>query len=105
MRSQNVNFLNEGGIKLSGKIDFPLVGQPKAFAIFAHCFTCSKSLNAVENISQSLTQKEFAVLRFDFTGLGSSKGDFADTNFSSNLSDLLSAYDFLEEHYSAPQVI
>jgi putative redox protein len=105
MRSQNVNFLNEEGIKLSGKIDFPLVGQPKAFAIFAHCFTCSKSLKAVENISQSLTQRGFAVLRFDFTGLGSSKGDFADTNFSSNLSDLLSAYDFLEEHYSAPQVI
>ena len=105
MRSEKVSFTNAEGIKLSGSIDFPVVGKPKAFVLFAHCFTCSKNLKAVDNISQAITQEDLAVLRFDFTGLGQSKGDFSDTNFSSNISDLKSAYDFLEQNYEAPQIL
>ncbi|MEQ8546533.1 MAG: bifunctional alpha/beta hydrolase/OsmC family protein [Cyclobacteriaceae bacterium] len=105
MKSEKVSFLNSTGQKLSGKLDFPLASTPKAFAIFAHCFTCSKNLKAVDNISDALTKNDIAVLRFDFTGLGQSKGDFADTNFSSNLADLQKAYDFLEEEFTAPQII
>lgn len=105
MRSEKVNFLNSNDQELSGIIDFPLIGTPRAFAIFAHCFTCSKNLKAVDNVSNALTQHGIGVLRFDFTGLGQSDGDFSDTNFSSNLSDLKSAYDFLADKYSAPQIM
>ncbi len=105
MKSKKVTFENSAGASLSGTIDFPVVGKPKAFAIFAHCFTCSKNLNAVNNISQSLTQEGVAVLRFDFTGLGQSGGEFADSNFSSNMGDLRSAYEFLEREYTTPQIM
>lgn len=105
MKSQKVNFSNSDGQPLSGRIDFPLTGKPKAFALFAHCFTCSKNLISVDNISRSLTQQGLAVLRFDFTGLGQSKGSFEDTNFSSNIGDLQSAYEYLENHHKAPQIM
>lgn len=105
MRFKKVSFKNSQGHELSGRLDFPLIGQPKAFVLFAHCFTCSKNLKSVEHISQAFTQQGMAILRFDFTGLGQSKGDFADTNFSSNLSDLKDAYDFLLENYEAPQIM
>ncbi|MFY0605583.1 MAG: OsmC family protein [Cyclobacteriaceae bacterium] len=105
MRSEKVYFENEWSQKLSGRIDFPLIGQPKAFAIFAHCFTCSKDLKAVDSISTALTGQGIAVLKFDFTGLGQSGGDFSDTNFTSNLSDLEKAYEYLETNYSAPQIM
>ncbi len=105
MRSEKVSIENEFGEKLSGRIDFPLIGQPKAFAIFAHCFTCSKDLKAVDNISGSLTGQGIAVLKFDFTGLGQSDGDFSETNFTSNLSDLVKAYEYLGKHHSAPQIM
>ena len=105
MKSDRITFQNADGVKLSGQIDFPVVGQPKAFVLFAHCFTCSKNLKAVDHISQALTQHDMAVLRFDFTGLGSSKGDFSETNFSSNLDDLDKAYEFLEENYEAPKIL
>jgi len=105
MRFQKITFQNTAGHDLSGRIDFPLIGKPKAYVLFAHCFTCSKNLKSVDNISHAFTQKGMAVLRFDFTGLGQSKGDFADTNFTSNLSDLKEAYDFLEKNFEAPQVL
>ncbi|MEM9328872.1 MAG: bifunctional alpha/beta hydrolase/OsmC family protein, partial [Bacteroidota bacterium] len=105
MKSKTITFENSEGQPLSGRIDFPVAGKPKAFALFAHCFTCSKNLTAVNIISQALTQEGLAVLRFDFTGLGQSGGDFADSNFSSNLSDLQLAYDFLAREYSAPQLM
>lgn len=105
MRFQKITFQNTEGNDLSGRIDFPLVGKPKAFVLFAHCFTCSKNLKSVDNISQAFTQSGMAVLRFDFTGLGQSKGDFSDTNFTSNLSDLKEAYDFLEQEFEAPQIL
>lgn len=105
MRSQKVSFKNSSGQELSGRIDFPLIGVPKAYVLFAHCFTCSKNLKSVDHISQAFTQKGMAILRFDFTGLGLSEGDFSDTNFSSNLSDLQDAYDFMEEQFQAPQIL
>ena len=83
----------------------PMYGQPLAYALFAHCFTCSKNLLAVGHISQALTAQNMAVLRFDFTGLGQSEGEFANTNFSSNVEDLLDAAAYLEEHYQAPQIL
>jgi putative redox protein len=105
MRSEKFIFKNDQGLELSGKLDLPLSGKPKAWVLFAHCFTCSKNLHAVDNIARSITQQGMAVLRFDFTGLGQSLGDFSDTNFSTNLSDLRSAYNFLENEYEAPQVL
>ncbi len=105
MKSVRINFPNNDGISLSARLEMPLIGKPKAYAIFAHCFTCSKNLNAVGNISDALTKKGIAVFRFDFTGLGQSGGDFADSNFSSNISDLSAAYDFLEKNYEAPQIL
>lgn len=105
MRTQRLKFTNAGGEQLSAKLETPVYGKPRAYALFAHCFTCSKNLNAVTQISRALTAQNVAVLRFDFTGLGESEGDFADTNFSSNVEDLLSAAEYLEEHYEAPQIM
>ncbi len=105
MRFQKVAFQNSSGENLSGRIDFPLVSRPTAFVLFAHCFTCSKNLKSVDRISEAFTQLGMAILRFDFTGLGRSEGDFADTNFSSNLSDLKDAYTYLEANYEAPRII
>lgn len=105
MRFQKITFKNSSGEQLSGRIDFPLITKPKAFVLFAHCFTCSKNLKSVDHISQAFTSLGMAVLRFDFTGLGQSKGDFSDTNFSTNLSDLRDAYSYLEENFQAPQII
>jgi len=105
MKTQKVSFLNAEGNEISGKLEMPVSSKPVIFAIFAHCFTCSKNLIAVGNISRALTQQGIAVLRFDFTGLGQSEGEFENTNFSSNVEDLLAAADFLEENYSAPQLL
>ncbi len=105
MRSQKVEFENTHGQNLIGQIDLPLIGSPRAFVLFAHCFTCSKNLKAVENISRAITNEGMGLLRFDFTGLGQSAGDFSDTNFSSNLSDLNDACKFLERNYTAPQLL
>ncbi|MEM1407471.1 MAG: alpha/beta fold hydrolase [Bacteroidota bacterium] len=105
MNSKKIDFENKEGISLSANLEMPLTGKPMAYAIFAHCFTCSKNLSAVVNISRSLTQASIAVLRFDFTGLGNSEGNFSDTNFSSNIEDLHAAYDFLEAKYDPPEII
>ena len=105
MRSLNISFKNEQNITISAKLELPLEKNPKAFAIFAHCFTCSKNLSAVVNISRALAQHGFAVLRFDFTGLGESEGEFSDTNFTTNTTDLIAAYSFLEENYKAPTLV
>ncbi|MEO1051531.1 MAG: osmotically inducible protein C, partial [Bacteroidota bacterium] len=77
MNSVKLTFKNNQEKSLSAKLEYPVDGQPTAYAIFAHCFTCSKNLAAVTNISRALTSKGIAVLRFDFTGLGDSEGDFA----------------------------
>ena len=104
MQKQFVKFQNNAGEQLVGILDFP-VTPPRAFALFAHCFTCSKNLRAATNISHALTEAGYAVLRFDFTGLGQSEGEFAETNFSSNVDDLLSAARFLEDEYEAPSLL
>ncbi|MEL7001464.1 MAG: bifunctional alpha/beta hydrolase/OsmC family protein [Bacteroidota bacterium] len=105
MNSTKIQFENQEGIKLSARLEMPLDGKAKAYAIFAHCFTCSKNLSAVINISRALILNQIAVLRFDFTGLGDSEGDFSDSNFSSNVQDLVAAYNFLESEYEAPSII
>ena len=105
MSLQKITFQNEAGHSLAARLEMPVDGQPFAYAIFAHCFTCTKNLTAVTNISRALMQKGIAVLRFDFTGLGDSEGDFADTNFSSNVSDLVAAANFLGQNYEFPQLL
>ncbi len=104
MPIERLFFNNTNGEKIGARLDTPNDGI-KAYALFAHCFTCHKNLNAVKNISSALNQSGIAVLRFDFTGLGESEGDFADTNFSSNVDDLISAASFLEAEYEAPKLL
>jgi len=105
MKTIKVNFKNQHDHELSARIEMPVDKRPTAYALFAHCFTCSKNLQAVTNISRALTSKGIAVMRFDFTGLGESEGDFADTNFSSNVEDLICAADYLKSEYEAPKII
>lgn len=105
MKTLKVNFHNQDGHELSARIEMPVNKRPKAFALFAHCFTCSKSLQAVLSISRSLASKGIAVMRFDFTGLGESEGDFADSNFSGNVEDLVCASQFLKDNYESPRII
>jgi alpha/beta superfamily hydrolase len=90
--------------KLSAKLDAP-VGTPRAYGLFAHCFTCSKDVLAATRIAQGLAELGVAVLRFDFAGLGASEGKFADTNFSSNVDDLVAAADFLRDQFAAPKLL
>lgn len=105
MKSLNVSFMNSRNEKLAAKLDLPEDEQPIAFALFAHCFTCTKNIKAAVNIAAALNREKIAVLRFDFAGLGQSEGDFADTNFSTNVADLVSAADFLRDEYQAPQIM
>ena len=104
MQKLKVSFDNEAGQSLAGLLALP-ADEPRAYALFAHCFTCSKDLKAANNIAGALVASGIAVLRFDFTGLGQSEGEFADTNFSSNVSDLLAAARFLETDYAAPEIL
>ncbi len=105
MNINKITFSNNEGQQLVGRLELPLNQYPHNFAIFAHCFTCNKNLSAVKNISRALTSNGFGVLRFDFTGLGESDGDFEDTNFSGNVEDLISASNFLRDHYNAPSLL
>ena len=105
MTSQRITFANSNNEKLSARLDMPLGKTPEAYALFAHCFTCSKNIKAVSNISKALNRAGIAVLRFDFTGLGESEGDFAETNFSSNVADLLCAADFLKNNFEAAKIL
>jgi uncharacterized OsmC-like protein/pimeloyl-ACP methyl ester carboxylesterase len=105
MQFQKLVFENAQGRKLAARLDLPIDEKPLAFAIFAHCFTCTKNFNAVVNINRSLTRNGIAVLRFDFTGLGESEGDFADTNFSTNVDDLVAAAEFLKSDFEAPKLL
>ena len=105
MRSKQLSFTNKHGEQLSARLDMPANGKPLACALFAHCFTCSKDLKAVRNIARGLNQDGLAVMRFDFTGLGQSEGDFADTGFSSNVQDLITAAEFMEEMIQAPSLL
>ena len=105
MKIKKITFQNKEGQQLVGRLELPIDEHPHNYVIFAHCFTCTKNLLAVKNISRALSNNGFAVLRFDFTGLGESEGDFADTNFSGNVEDLLAAADHLSTHYQAPTML
>ncbi|MEM1000583.1 MAG: bifunctional alpha/beta hydrolase/OsmC family protein [Bacteroidota bacterium] len=105
MKTTKVNFFNAEGEKLAARLELPVDQKPFTYALFAHCFTCNKNLTAIRNISRGLTLRGIGVLRFDFTGLGESEGDFADTNFSSNVQDLITAAEFLAENYGAPEIM
>ncbi|NNE34895.1 MAG: alpha/beta fold hydrolase, partial [Rhodothermales bacterium] len=105
MESRKIGFDNARGETLSARLDVPVDGDPIAYALFAHCFTCSKDLKAVGNISRSLVSRGFGVLRFDFTGLGESEGEFSETNFSGNAEDIVAAAEMLEKDYEAPSIL
>jgi len=105
MESRKIEFPGSQGVKLSARIDEPDQGVTKGAVLFAHCFTCSKNLRAVGHISRTLTEHGIGVFRFDFTGLGESKGDFADTNFSSNIDDLQAAAKYMEQEWAASRML
>lgn len=104
MRSERIEFPSAQNLKLAARLDLP-DGIPRAFALFAHCFTCTKDIYAASQICTTLTAHGIGVLRFDFTGLGHSEGEFANTNFSSNIDDLVAAYTWLDEHHNAPSLV
>ncbi len=93
------------GDTLTGRLELPLDRTPHAYAVFAHCFTCGKDLRGAVELTRALTRDGFGVLRFDFTGLGESAGEFADTTFSSTADDIVSACEFLTREYDAPQLL
>lgn len=105
MKNEHITFPGALGDRLSARVSLPLDGDPVAYALFAHCFTCSKDLKPVVNISRALTRQGIGVFRFDFTGLGESEGDFADTDFSSNIADLLAAARYMEDALDAPAIL
>jgi uncharacterized OsmC-like protein/alpha-beta hydrolase superfamily lysophospholipase len=104
MRSERFNFSNAKGEQLAATLDLPL-GVPDAYALFAHCFTCGKDILAAKRIAERLAGAGIAVLRFDFTGLGGSEGEFANTGFSSNVEDLVAAADHLRATRLAPAIL
>ncbi len=105
MKSEKVRFENDSGTELAAVIEWPEDEQPIGFALFAHCFTCTKNIAAAVNISRALSRKKIAVLRFDFTGLGESDGEFAATTFSDNVADILAASRFLEKRHRSPAIL
>jgi len=100
-----IHFTNRDGARLAGDLELPAGGHWQSTALFAHCFTCGRTIKAARDISRALAAAGFAVLRFDFTGLGESEGDFADTTFSSNLDDLEDAAGWLAGELDAPQLL
>lgn len=105
MSTQVVNFTNAEGHELSGRLELPATGRPKAYALFAHCFTCGKQIKAAVHISRRLASHGIATLRFDFTGIGESEGEFAHTTFSSNIADIVAAADFMRLRWQPPRLV
>src|SRR5882724_8441443 len=104
MPTERFQFMGSQGQQLAASLDLP-EREPLGYALFAHCFTCGKDVLAAKRIAVALAAKGIAVLRFDFTGLGSSEGDFANSTFSSNVSDLVRAADNLRETRRAPAIL
>ncbi|MDM0107672.1 alpha/beta fold hydrolase [Variovorax sp. J22R24] len=104
MKVQRADFPGAEGQRLAARIDIP-EGPVRAYALFAHCFTCGKDIFAASRIAQTLTEHGIGVLRFDFTGLGASEGEFANTSFSSNIADLVAAADHLRQAYDPPRML
>lgn len=105
MSTERITFEGATGHLLAAQLELPADARPRAYALFAHCFTCSKNLKAAVNITRALSGMGIGVLRFDFTGLGESEGDFADTNFTSNVDDLVAAARYIESELGAPQLL
>ena len=104
VQSIKIQFRGGAGHMLDARLELPM-DPPRAFAIFSHCFTCTKDTLAAFRVSRELASKGFGVLRFDFTGLGASEGEFAQTNFSSNIDDINAAIKYLAERYQAPSLL
>src|SRR5882724_4163604 len=104
MPAEQFDFFNAAGHRLAGLLDNP-AGEARAYALFAHCFTCGKDIHAAKRIAEGLTALGIGVLRFDFTGLGASEGEFANTTFSSNVADLLAAAGALRNVRRAPAIL
>ena len=104
MASQRVYFNNQTGIRLAGILDLP-ESAPVSYALFSHCFTCTKDLKAIVRISRGLARHGIGVLRFDFTGLGDSQGDFSQTNFETNLGDVRAASQWLKENHGPAELL
>ena len=105
MKSEKLTFENHDGYQLSARLDEPDAGNISQSVLFAHCFTCGKNLKAAGNISRALTARNIAVFRFDFTGLGESEGDFADSTFTSDVKDLISASEKMEKLGKPPAIL
>lgn len=105
MNTVRLEIENRKGLKLKAYFELPANQKPNHFAIFADCFSCNSNFNAVKNISRSLSKHGFGVLRFDFTGLGKSECEFAESHFSANVEDLLDVSTYLEKHYKAPALL
>jgi len=104
MPREKLTFQGAIGSTLAARLDTP-EETPKAYVLFAHCFTCGKDLTTINRIARTLVDQGIALLRFDFTGLGASEGEFANTNFSSNIQDLVAAADYMREHLAAPKIL
>lgn len=104
MPTRTLSFPSASGVELAARLDLP-VSEPRAYAVFAHCFTCSKESKAATFISQGLAARGIATLRFDFTGLGQSGGDFADSSFSANVADLIAVVRQLGAQFAPPQIL
>ncbi len=105
MNLLKLSFRSTSGQQLAARLGLPDDREPAAYALFAHCFTCNKNYKAMANISRAMADRGLGVFRFDFTGLGESEGDFAETDFSSNVADLVAAAHFLEAEYQAPRIL
>jgi uncharacterized OsmC-like protein/alpha/beta superfamily hydrolase len=104
MLTRKVEFAGSQGAALASRLELP-EGRPRGYALFAHCFTCGKDQVAASKIARVLTESGIALLRFDFTGLGGSGGDFGNTDFSSNIEDLVLAADYLRANFEAPSIL
>jgi len=105
MKTIKLSIPSRQGHNLNAFLELPANQKPNYYAIFAHCFTCSSSLTAVKNVSRSLAQDGFGVVRFDFTGLGRSGGEFVDSHFSANIEDLIDVHEFMKTEYDAPSLL
>lgn len=104
MARTKLEFAGSDDLNIAALLETP-AGAPSAFVLFAHCFTCGKDMVAASRIARALVANGFGVLRFDFTGLGNSEGEFSNSNFSSNIADLISAADYLRDNYMAPSIL
>src|SRR3954467_6797330 len=104
MPAERFDFISVQGDRLAGLLDNPPT-EPRAYALFVHCFTCGKDIHAARRIAEALMAHGIGVLRFDFTGLGSSEGEFANTTFSSNVGDLVAAANELRRRAQAPAIL